>query len=116
VRLRLAFSPQATSGSVTLTLKLKLGGTTLATFVSSAWPASAPDVLLEAFVRNLGDAGHQAGHMLLTGGGSGGLWWDEGAVDTTADRALSLTAKWSAAASGNSALFGQGHLERVAAA
>ena len=115
-RLKLVMSPVATSSGVTLTLRLKYGSTTMIAMVTSGWNGGPFDVMVEAFVRGLGDSGHQCGYLELAGGGRGGAWADDTAEDSTADKTLALTAQWSVAASGNELLVGQAHAERVQAA
>lgn len=116
VRVKQAMSPTATADNVTLTFKVKLGGTTVATFVTSFWSGGPYDVVMELFLRGKGDASHQCGHLLLSGSGSGGLWFDDANVNTATDKALSITAQWSAANNGNDLLVGQATAELVRAA
>lgn len=69
VRVRLALSPDATADEVTLTLRVKFGGSTIATFVTSFWSGGSWDTILEVLLRGNGDTSHQCGYLTLSGGG-----------------------------------------------
>lgn len=102
------------NASDTLTVRLKLNGTTLLSLTSNAGAVTDEPGHMSAYgtVRTIGATGTIASHgMLALGVKSTHANTSSTVVDTTTSNDLTVTAEWSNALAGNTFTFDQGFLE-----
>ncbi len=97
----------ASAGGTTATFRLKYGGSTILTFVTSGWNGGPFSVLVDAVLRAVGAADAQIASVSLGLQGSGGDWFDGIAVDSAQDQTLALSVQWSVGSGSALTVYGR---------